>query len=71
MFFSVLKLKKILIFYFNLVCLFSEVAFILSDPFVVDMLARNSMSFLNRCVQNELLPRVKKFNFKFWQFLKN
>jgi len=44
--------------FFKPVFLLSEVAFVLSDPFVVDMLARNAMSFLNRCVQNELLPRV-------------
>lgn len=34
-----------------------DVAFILSDPFVLDMLARNALCFLNKCVQNELLPR--------------
>lgn len=35
----------------------ADAAFILADPFVVDMLARNAISYLNRCVQNELLPR--------------
>lgn len=43
--------------------IFSDVAFILADPFVVDMLARNVMSLVNRCVQNELLPRVCILNF--------
>ncbi|CAF0982652.1 unnamed protein product [Brachionus calyciflorus] len=37
--------------------IFPDIAFILADPFVVDMLSRNVMSMLNKCVQNELLPR--------------
>lgn len=44
----------------NFIFIYRDVAFILADPFVIDMLARNAMSLLNRCVQNELLPRVIK-----------
>lgn len=41
-----------------LIIFYRESAFLLADPFVVDMLARNAISLLNKCVQNELLPRV-------------
>ena len=33
--------------------------FILADPFVADLLARNVISLLNRCIKNETLPRVR------------
>lgn len=34
-----------------------DIAFILADPFVIDMLSRNAISLLNRSIQSELLPR--------------
>lgn len=48
-----------------LLMFFREIAFILADPFVVDMLSRNAMSMLNKCVQNELLPRVIQLETKY------
>ena len=35
----------------------SDCAFILADPFVIDMLARSTVYNLNKCIQNEILPR--------------
>ena len=46
----------------------SHLALVVADPFVIDMLSRNCQSLLNKCVQSELLPRVKTFLFCFLFF---